>query len=442
MELFSINSEQSVIGALLLDGDKLDSIQSLLPAHFYSHESRTIFSCMKEMSSKGQPIDVVTVADSLGKDLADIGGIMYLGELAQNTPGSYNISTYAKTIIEKAKLRGLVVAGQTISDLAKDSLPLDQKIDQAQAAVMKLSEDVQTKEPMHIGDILKTAIESVERRTTHQMDGMRTNLRDLDLKLSGLHNGDLVIIAARPAMGKSTLAMQIAFNAAESGKPALFLSQEMSYQQLADRLISSAGRVDMGRLIEGRLEAEDWDRIAVGVSKLHELPLYVDDQGALTLHSVCSKARAQKRKHGIGLLVIDYLQLMSGNGDNRNSEIEVISRGLKALAKELHIPIIALSQLSRSCETRPNKRPMLSDLRDSGAIEQDADVVMFIYRDELYNPDTQEKGIGEILIRKNRQGKTGDLRMVFNGENSRFDDLAHGYTPPEVIRKNRAANDL
>jgi len=241
--------------------------------------------------------------------------------------------------------------------------------------------------------------------------------------------------------------VQMAHNVAASGKAGLILSQEMSYQQLADRLMASAGRIPLGAITSGKMDDENWTRLAAGIGKLHELPLYLDDQPALTIADVCSKARMIKRKHGLGILVLDYLQLMAGSGKagNRNGEIEEISRGLKSLAKELDIPVVALSQLNRGCEQRPNKRPMMSDLRDSGSIEQDADVIVFIYRDEIYNPDTMDKGMAEILIQKNRQGETGMVRMLFRGEFSRFDDLAHDYRPPDPkpqARRSRGNDDL
>lgn len=441
MELFSIQAEQAVIGGLLIDEKAIDRIGHLEPWHFVTHENREIFSCMRGMALANKPIDVVTVTEALGNNAAHVGGIMYLGQLAQNTPGSANIKHYADMILEKARLRELMEASQNIAAIVDSQGDVADKINRAQAEVMKLSESVSKRDPLHVRDVLRFAVESIDRRAMHEIDGMLTGLRDLDGKLSGLKNGDLVIIAARPAMGKSTLAVQIAYNIAEHGLPALILSQEMSYQQLADRLIASAGRVSMTAITTGKIEQDEWDKIAVGISKLHEIPLYLDDQGSMTIADVCSKARMLKRKHGLSLLVVDYLQLMSGNSDNRNTAIEEISRGLKSLAKELHIPVIALSQLSRECEKRQNKRPMLSDLRDSGAIEQDADVVMFIYRDEEYNPQTNEPGIAEILIRKNRQGKTGDIRMLFAGDYSRFDDLAHGYVPPEPKQMRRAQRD-
>lgn len=438
----SIEAEHAVIGGLLIDDKAYDRVSFLQPSHFFNHAHREIYAAIQQLAFEGHPVDLVTVTEKLGAKSQETGGIMYLGQLSQNTPGSASIKRYADLMLDKAQLRSLLAASNTIADIVREQGgTAEEKTNRAQAEVMRLSESSAKRDPLHISDVLRFAVESIDRRSMKEIDGMLIGMRDLDEKLGGLKNGDLIIIAARPAMGKSTLAVQIAHNVAEEGKAALVLSQEMSYQQLADRLIASAGRASMTGITTGNISGDDWDKVTVGVGKLTDIPLYLDDQGSLSIADVCSKARLIKRKHGLSLLVVDYLQLMSGKSDNRNAAIEEISRGLKSLAKELHIPVIALSQLSRECEKRQNKRPMLADLRDSGAIEQDADVVMFIYRDEEYNPNTQEKGIAEILIRKNRQGKTGDVRMLFAGEYSRFDDLAHGYVPPKAEPARRAQRD-
>ena len=444
MELMAIDAEQSVIGGLLLDNNAIDRIGFLEPAYFSSNANRELFTTIRNMLTQGKPADIVTVTEELGTRVEKVGGILYIGTLAQLVPSAANIRRYAEMVVEKSQLRGLMEAAARIAEIVHDAGDVQGKINQAQAEVMKLSEVASKRDPLPLREILTFAVEAIDKRTSRQIDGVMTGLCDLDDKLHGLKNGELIIIAARPAMGKSTLAVQIAENAAKEGKPVLVLSQEMSYQQLADRLIASAGRVSMGDIVTGNLTDEGWTRVSSAISKLHELPMYLDDQAALTLADVCAKARMTKRKHGLALLVVDYLQLMSGRGDSRNAQIEEISRGLKSLAKELHIPIIALSQLSRECDKRPNKRPVLSDLRDSGAIEQDADVVAFIYLDEVYNPDSPDKGTAEILIRKNRQGSTGDIRMIFQGEFSRFDDLSHCWQPKEICKlpKRRVDVDL
>lgn len=440
----SMQAEQSVLGGLMLDEKAFDKIAYLEPWHFFDSANREIYAAIRKMATDGKSVDIVSLTDELGERSSATGGIVYLADLQRNTPSASNVNRYAEIVQEKAMLRSLLEASNSIASIAWGTDgSVQEKINKAQSEVMRLSESSGKRDPLHIREVLNSAMEAIDHRSEMKIDGLLTGCRDLDSKLNGMKNGELIIIAARPGMGKSTLAVQVAAHVASQGKPALILSQEMSYQQLADRLIASAGRVDLGAITSGKLCEDGWNRLAAGIGKLYELPLYLDDQAALTISDVCSKARMLKRKHGLSVLVIDYLQLMSGSSDNRNSAIEEISRGLKSLAKELHIPVIALSQLSRECEKRTNRRPMLSDLRDSGAIEQDADVVMFIYRDEEYNPDTQEKGIAEILIRKNRQGKTGDVRMAFNGEYSRFDDLAHGYEPlAPVIKRKRGNDDL
>lgn len=442
---FSSEAEQSVIGGLLIDNQALDKIAFLEPWHFFTHANREIYSVIRRMISENKPVDVVTLAMEMPNEAKDVGGIAYLGELAINTPSAANIRRYAEIVVEKSSLRGLLSAATKITEIAAAADGnVSDKINRAQAEVMKLSEQATRRDPLSLREVLSLAVESIDRRSTAEIDGLMTGIRDLDDKLHGLKNGELVIIAARPAMGKSTLAVQIAEHVATTGKPALVLSQEMSYQQLADRLIASAGRVEMGAITTGKLDDDQWTRVAAAIGKLHEIPMYLDDQAALTLAEVCAKARMIRRKHGLSLLVVDYIQLMSGSGESgsRNSEIEEITRGLKSLAKELHIPVLALSQLSRNCEQRPNKRPMLSDLRDSGSIEQDADVVAFIYRDEVYNPDTPELGVAEIIIGKNRQGSTGVVRTVFCGEHSRFDDIAYGYEPPVQQPKRRRSVEV
>ncbi len=430
IDLFNIEAEQSVIGGILLDDKALDLISFLEPAHFYQQRHRDIFAAMRSMASQNKQIDLVTLTDEMN-GAKEVGGIMYLAELSQNTPGSANVKRYAEVVVEKSTMRALVEAGANIQNIANEpGSDVSDKVNRSQAEVMRLTESSIKRDPKSVREILSVSMDAIERRGAQEIDGQLTGLRDLDEKLNGLKAGELIIIGARPAMGKSVLAVQIALNIAQTGKSALVLSQEMPYQQLADRLIASTGRVDMSNITTGKLCQDGWNRVAAAVGKLHDLKLYLDDQPALTIADVCSKARMTKRKHGLDVLVIDYLQLMSGTGTNRNAEIEEVSRGLKSLAKELHIPVVALSQLGRDVERRTNRRPIMSDLRDSGAIEQDADVILFIYRDEEYNPDTMEKGIAEILIRKNRQGKTGDIRMAFNGEFARFDDLAFWYEPP------------
>lgn len=440
--LFNLDAEQAVIGGLLIENEALDRIAFLNPEHFGSDAYRTLFVTIRHMLNTGKPADLVTLAEELGSRLDELGGIMELGGVVRDTPSAANIRHYAERVVEKSRQRELLAAIARISDLAHGAGNVTEKINQAQAEIMRLTDTKSNRDPKSLREILSPAVETIDHRFTQQgCDGLMTGMKDLDAKLSGLKNGDMVIIAGRPAMGKTTLAVQIALHAAQSGKPALVLSQEMSYQQLADRLLSSSGKIYLGDITTGKLTDDGWARLSAAVGNLIDLPLYLDDQGALALADVCAKARMIKRKHGLSLVVVDYLQLMSGVGNNRNAQIEEISRGLKALAKELHIPIIVLSQLSRECEKRNNKRPMMSDLRDSGAIEQDADLILFVYRDEIYNSDSPDKGTVEIIIGKNRQGEPGAVRMSFQGEFSNFADLAHNWTPASQIKKRRGFSD-
>lgn len=438
---FNAEAEQSVLGGILIDDNAIDRIASLRPEHFYRNDHRMIFVEMRKLSSEGKQIDIVTLCESLGSRAEEVGGFQYIGQLAQNVPGSANIQRYAEIVIEKFTLRQLLAASNSIASIVDSHIPTIEKLNRAQELLMGISEKSSTKEPVHVRDVLFQATLAIEKRQTREIEGVMTGLHDIDQKLNGLKNGDLIIIAGRPSMGKSALGVQFAEQAAIDGKTALILSQEMTLGQIGDRLIASRGKISMGKITTGKMTDEDFQQATYALGKLNEVPLYIDDQGALTLYDVQAKARTMRRKHGLEILVLDYIQLMSGQGDNRNSEIEVISRGLKALAKELNIPIVVLAQLSRKCDDRHDKRPVLSDLRDSGAIEQDADVVMFVYRDEVYNPDSHYKGMAEILVRKNRQGEIGMVPLVFRGEYSRFDNFSGDIPAPKQPPKSRRGFD-
>src|SRR5574337_690934 len=398
----SVEAEQSVIGAVLIDNGAMDRIAApLLAEHFSREDHRRIWRAILRLIGAGRPADVVTVFEAMESsgEASGCGGWAYLGEIAMATHSAANVRRYAEIVVERAALRSLAAASDEIAGLVADpSMTLGEKIQAAQGRVMAVQDagSVRRTEPQHIRDALMRHTDVIDARQEGKVCGLQTGFDDLDRLLNGgLRAGQLVIVAARPGMGKTSLALQLAHHAAAAGTPALFLSQEMSEADITDRILA-----------------------------LHELPLYLDDQPALSLLDVASKARKVQRKVGrLGLLVIDYLQLMTGTGDNRNAELERISRGLKQLAKELGIPVVALSQLSRKCEERPNKRPMTSDLRDSGAIEQDADVIAFVYRDELYNPDSPDSGTAEILVRKNRQGRIGDARLAWRGECAAFGNL-------------------
>ncbi len=300
---------------------------------------------------------------------------------------------------------------------------------------MAITESVEPRSPQTIRDVLTRSVGLLQKRGEGGESGLATGFSDLDSRLTGgMRPGNLIIVAGRPAMGKTAFAVDVAMRVAMERHPALILSMEMGDTELADRLIANAGRVALSAVLAGDMEGDNGDRIMTAVSKLHDLPLIIDEQGGLTMFDVASKARSVKRKHGLSLMVVDYLQLMSGDGDTRNSQIEQITRGMKSLAKELQIPIVLLSQLSRKCEERTNRRPIPSDLRESGAIEQDADVILMVYRDEVYSPDSPDKGTAELIVAKNRQGAIGTVRLAYIGDQTRFEQLAHGWQPAEVDR--------
>lgn len=434
--LHSLDSEQAVLGALLLPGSTaFDRIGQLKPNHFFSEEHRLIFGEIVAMAAQGQPIDPVLVAENLdAAGLSDkTGGLAYLGELANNRPSAANVSRYAQVVMDKALERELIAASDRIQTIASGVGSTKDKLAAAQSAIMTITESNEPKKPKLIRDVLVRAVATIERRGDGNDNAVPTGFCSLDAKLSGgFKRGNLVIIAGRPGMGKTALAGCIAFNNASNGLPTLFISMEMGDTELADRLIAIAGCVPLDDILSGNMEGEAGDRILAGTARLHELPLLIDEQGGLTFFDISSKARSVKRQHGLGLLVIDYLQLAAGEGENRNSQIEGITRGLKALAKELEIPIICLSQLSRNCESRPNKRPMLSDLRESGAIEQDADIVLMCYRPEYYDAASPDAGTAEIIVAKNRQGATGAARLAYIAPQTRFETLDSTWRPAVI----------
>jgi replicative DNA helicase len=430
--LHSTEAEQSVLGALLQDVSAADRVGALKPEHFYKEENRTIYRRLMQMIGRGEPVDVVTVAEALDTagETELTGGLAYLGDLVMNTPSTRNAGRYAETVIGKAMERQLLGVSEEIREVVAGVGSSREKLMAAQAAVMSVTESVASKEPRQMRDVLLSAIQTMERRSAGELPGLKTGIDQLDAMLTGgLKPGNLIIIAGRPGMGKTSLALQFAVEASQANTPALVLSMEMCEGELADRMIANVGHVPLDSVLSGTTDDEIGDRIHGAIVRLRDVPLAIDDQSGLTLFDVAAKARSVRRKHGLGLLVIDYLQLMTGDGDNRNQQIEQISRGLKSLAKELAIPIIALSQLSRNCENRSNRRPIPSDLRESGAIEQDADVIAFVYRDEIYNPSSPDRGTAEIIVGKNRQGKTGTVRTAYIGEQTRFANLAHDWAP-------------
>jgi replicative DNA helicase len=436
----SIEAEQSVLGGLLLDNAAFDKIADLVAeGDFYRDEHKRIYRQISKLLARGKPVDVVTVAESLDAagESSDTGGLAYLGELAANTPSAANIRRYAEIVRERAILRQLVTAGDEIAGSALNPLGREPKqlLDEAEARVFAIAEGGFRSETgfQHINPLLTQVVERIQelhdRDNPSDITGVPTGYHDLDSKTSGLQPGDLLIVAGRPSMGKTSFALNMAEHVAiEVGLPVAVFSMEMGGAQLAMRMLSSVGKLDAHRVRTGRLNDDEWSRLSFALGKMHEAPIYIDETPALNPIDLRARARRLHRQCGkLGLIVIDYLQLMSsaGHGENRATEISEISRSLKSLAKELSVPVMALSQLNRSLEQRPNKRPVMSDLRESGAIEQDADVIMFIYRDEVYNQDTPDKGVAEIIIGKQRNGPLGTVRLTFIGEYTRFENFAN-----------------
>lgn len=443
----SIEAEQSVIGGLLLENEALDKIADILNAQdFYQHDHKTIFQHIGKLIEHNRPADIVTVAESLEStaELAGVGGIAYLGALAQNTPTAANIRRYAEIVRERAIMRKLVVVGSDIADSAYSPNGRDaqQLLDEAEAKIFQIAEGGQRSSEgfQEINKLLPQVAERIDmlfsRDNPSDVTGVPTGFTDLDSMTSGFQGGDLIIVAGRPSMGKTAFSLNIAENVAlDTGLPVAVFSMEMASTQLTMRMIGSVGRLDQHRMRTGRLEDEDWEKLTTALGKLNEAPIFIDEGAGLSSFDVRARARRLHRQAGkLGLIVVDYLQLMSApagrQGENRATEISEISRSLKALAKELDCPVVALSQLNRSVETRPDKRPVMSDLRESGAIEQDADLILFIYRDEVYNPDSEDKGTAEIIIGKQRNGPIGRVKLTFIGEYTRFENYANaGYMP-------------
>ncbi|MEP6678657.1 MAG: replicative DNA helicase [Betaproteobacteria bacterium] len=437
----SLEAEQSVLGGLLLDNDAADRVGDVVfGADFYSDAHRLIYDHITRLIADGKPADVVTLAETLGSSqkLDYVGGLAYLGALVQNVPTAANIRHYAQIVRDRSILRQLAATAGEIADAAYNPLGRNAKmvLDEAEAKVLHIAEQGSrgAQHFQEIGKLLGTVVERIEtlysRDNPSDVTGVPTGYPDLDRMTSGFQPGDLIIIAARPAMGKTSFALNIGEHVAlEAGLPVAVFSMEMGATQLALRLIGSVGRLDQHKLRTGRLIAEDWDKLTMALGRLNEAPIMIDETPALNAIEVRSRARRLMKQYGkLGLVIVDYLQLMQSTtqGENRATELSEISRSMKALAKELQVPVVALSQLNRSLEQRPNKRPVMSDLRESGAIEQDADVILFIYRDEVYKPDSPDKGTAEILISKQRNGPTGKVTLTFLGEYTRFESFTPG----------------
>ena len=435
----SIEAEQSVLGGLMLDNERWDDVAERVVADdFYTRPHRHIFTEMHRLQEMGNPIDLITLAESLERQgqLEIVGGFAYLAELSKNTPSAANISAYADIVRERAVVREMISVANEIANAGFDpqGRTSEDLLDLAESRVFQIAENRANKDegPKSIDQILEATVARIETLFQQPHDGVTgvdTGYQDLNKKTAGLQRSDLIIVAARPSMGKTTFAMNLCENAAMlQEKPVLIFSLEMPAEQIMMRMLASLSRVDQTRIRTGQLDDEDWARISgtMGIL-LEKRNMYIDDSSGLTPTEVRSRARRIYREHGgLSMIMVDYLQLMRvpSLSDNRTLEIAEISRSLKALAKELQVPVVALSQLNRSLEQRADKRPVNSDLRESGSIEQDADLIMFIYRDEVYHENSDLKGIAEIIIGKQRNGPIGTVRLTFNGQWSRFDNYA------------------
>ncbi|MCZ6881724.1 MAG: replicative DNA helicase [Gammaproteobacteria bacterium] len=434
---YSLEAEQSVIGGLMLVNRAWDDIADIINEQdFYHLGHGLVLRSINALSEEGQPYDVVTVSEWLGArgELESIGGLAYLSILANDTPTAVNIKAYANIVREYSILRSLIQVGNEISASAynSDGKPSKQLVDEAERKVFQIADQRAGNHQGFeaINELLGRAVKRVEEmyRSDTTLTGIATGFNDFDAKTSGLQKSDLIIVAGRPSMGKTSFAMNLAENAAlHNDNSVAVFSMEMPGEQLALRMMSSLGRIDSHSLRTGKLDDQDWPRLISSVSMLSKAKLFIDDTASLTPTDLRARTRRLKREHGLDLVIVDYLQLMQvgGSTENRATEISEISRSLKALAKELEVPIVALSQLNRSVEQRPDKRPVMSDLRESGSIEQDADVILFIYRDEVYNDESPDKGTAEIIIRKQRNGPIGTVRLSFLGQYTRFENLAH-----------------
>ncbi|MGB2942249.1 MAG: replicative DNA helicase [Candidatus Macondimonas sp.] len=432
----SREAEQSLLGGLMLDEASWEAVaDQVTEEDFYFVAHRLIFRALASLAEAGQPRDVVTASEWLQREgsLETAGGLAYVGTLARDTPSAANVAAYASIVRARSVLRQLIRIGTDIAQSGYDpqGREVPELIDAAERQVFQIADaGLRNKQGfVPIRRLLTEALDKIDIlfQSDNPITGLGTGLIDFDEKTAGLQPGDLVVIAGRPSMGKTSFAMNLAEHAAIRDKvPTAIFSMEMPGQQLAMRMISSLGRIDQSKVRTGRLSDSDWPRITSAATLIAEAPMFIDDSPALSPTEIRARARRLKREHGLGLIVVDYLQLMQvpGNKENRTTEISEISRSLKALAKELSVPVIALSQLNRNLEQRPNKRPVMSDLRESGGIEQDADLIVFIYRDEVYNPESPDKGTAEIIIAKQRNGPTGTVRLTFLGQYTRFENFA------------------
>lgn len=427
----NLEYEQLILGAILRDNSVLSRVPDLTVDHFFLPDHKSIFATILRLDNKDIAADAVTVSEKLPEV-----GFDYIAELANNVPSIANAKTYAARVIEDAMRRTLKdVTSELAEEIATDkTTSVAELIETAQSRIMSLTSR-NSGDPVLALDALRPHMQTIEDRIEGRVQTIGTGYGNLDAILNGgFVRTNMVIIGARPSMGKTAFALNVASHIAKT-KTVLFLSQEMSTGELIDRLFASLGQIPLSAVLSGRLTDEEYDGLTRATTEIERMKLHIDDQGALTLADVRSKARRVKQVHGLDVLFLDYLQLMTGSGANRNAEIEEISRGLKNLAKELNIVVVCLSQLNRAVEQRPNKMPVMSDLRDSGSIEQDANIILFLHRDEVYDPDTPAAGFADLLIRKNRQGQTGNLVMKYIGEQTRFCETVE--RKPEEVKSRK-----
>ena len=437
-----LEAERAVLGSLLLSKEAIErAAERLHPEDFYKDGHRIIFAAMQDLFRDHEPVELVTVTSrirEMGKlDEPEVGGITYLSQLANLVPTAANASHYIEMVEEKSHLRKLIEAATEVAQMGyAQKEDLDYIIDRAQQKMMDVAMSRISGDFVPMKDILAETFEQITKLAESKgaVTGLPSGFRDLDNMTTGLQKSDLIILAARPSMGKTAFVLNIAQHVATHAKKGVAIfSLEMSKQQLVQRILSAESWVDSQRLRTGQLQKQDWDNLMRGISRLERAPIYIDDTPGITVGELRSKARRLKMEKGIDLIIIDYLQLMSGSGskggENRQQEISEISRSLKILARDLQVPVIALSQLSRSVESRQSKKPMLSDLRESGSLEQDADIVAFLYRDDYYNPDSEEKDLAEVILAKHRNGPVGSIKLYFKKQYTRFADLepGHGY---------------
>ena len=432
MPPYDEQAEASVLGAMLLDKSAITTAVEIIHAEdFYYDSHKAIFEGILSLYNKNEPADMITLSDFLKKNgqLEAVGGYTYLGRLTSGAGAVSNTEAYANIIKEKSTLRALIRAGsEIVEDSYRDDDEVGAIIEKAEKSIFDITQDNQRNGLMNMGEVMVTTFDVMQQRSENKggLTGLTTGFIDLDRKTSGMQKADLVLLAARPSMGKTALMVNISTNAAlKANATVAMFSLEMSRNQLSQRILSSLSHVDLMKIISGDLTTEEWTKVIETMTYMNEMGIYIDDTAGITPLEVKAKCRRLKAEKGLDLVVIDYLQLMEvgGRAESRQQEISAISRQLKGIAKELDVPVIALSQLSRAPEMRADHRPILSDLRESGAIEQDADIVMFLYRDEYYNPDTEKQGLGELIIAKHRNGPTGTVELLFKGEYTKFVNL-------------------